>query len=1104
MRKYLFILSLLFLFSDLTFAQTKSITGKIVNQQGQPVSFATVLVKGSKQAAEADADGVFSIKAKPGDVLMITATSITEKEIPVGESSFMQIPVTQKTGNLTEVVVTALGQTQQKAKLGYATTTFTTATINKNGATGMLDGLEGKVAGAEISNLGGPGSSTKVVLRGYGIISGGDNQPLYVIDGVPLSNGSFLTNSGSGNSGASNTDAVDFGNGMTNVNPNDIESITVLKGTAASALYGSLAKNGAIIIVTKKGRAGKLKVEYDGSVAFSKVGKLPDYQSEFGQGWGGDVVSDENGSWGPKFDGKERKWGSIVGDSQLTKPFSFIPNNLRDFFVTGTEYNNSVSLSGGSDVTRFYFSYGNVSSSGIIPDNANTQVRNNFSLRTNSNFGKFFINTSFNFVSQTLNTPSSGQATSSGGGVFQSLLQIPVDIPITAFKDINNPFFNTNNYFTPYAENPYFALQQNGDKQGLNRFFGNLDLGYKFTPHLKAEYRLGGDFSNYNTTVWKQIASAQPNTWDGNPATNPEFSPRTPDVGEVGVGSAYLGVINSDLILNFNADINKNFSFDALAGGNYYQQNGTQVFTEVTYLVIPSFFNLSNTSKPPTTINAESNERKIGAYAEATVGFKDQLYLTGDIRNDWSSTLPINHNSIFYPGANISWLASQMFSSKNTVSFLKLRFAYGKTGSDPAPYNVNQTLGSGTVTLPPLGSLTFPFNGVSGYGISTTLNNPTLKPIFTTELEGGIEAKFLKNRIGLDVTVYDKKTDGQIFPVLVAPSTGYTNLVENLGQVSNKGIEVTLNVKPVETKNFDWNFTYVFARNWNNVDNLNGTSPDPLLTTEGSFEDAEMRAVVGKTVASIYSVVPQKSPTGQIVVNPTTGFPLPNTTPLDANGLTKGYYGSGLYTYTMGLTNTFTYKAFSLNFSFDFRYGGVMYSNTADLVLFDGNGIATTYNNRQPFIIPNSVYSVGSSGGKTVYAPNTTPIGGAANNIPTQGPSGNAIGGIAEDNQLYNYYSEGSSYSGGAGAMRIIDRSFLKLRDVNLSYNLPKRFLAGISGSSASIGIFGRNFLLWTPKSNVYVDPEATNLGNDLGGQLGEFATTPLTKSYGVILKVIF
>jgi TonB-linked SusC/RagA family outer membrane protein len=1103
MRKLLLLLPALIFSAITVLAQTKTVSGKITDQKGQPIPFVTVHIKGSKQAVAADGDGNFSLKAKTGDILIITATGIVQKEVAVGESAMVNITVAQKAGSMTEVVVTALGQTQRKAKLGYSTTTFSTATINKNGATGMLDGLEGKIAGAEISDLGGPGSSTKVILRGYGVISGGDNQPLYVIDGVPLSNGSFLMNSGTGTSGASNTDAVDFGNGMTNINPNDIESLTVLKGTAASALYGSLAKNGAIIIVTKKGRAGKLKVEYDGSIAFSRVGKLPKYQDEFGQGWGGDFVSDENGSWGPRLDGQERKWGSIVGDSQLTKPFSPIPNNLRSFFVTGTEYNNSVALSGGSDLTRFYFSYSNVTSQGVVPDNANTQARNNFSLRTNSNFGKFAVNTSFNFVNQTLYAPSTGQGNSTGGGVFQSLLQIPVDLPIKQFRDINNPFFNVSNYFTPYAENPYFSLQENGDKQDLSRFYGNLDMSYKLTRDLKVEYRLGGDFSNYSTLIWKQPAAAQPNTWNGPypTATNPEGAPRNPDVGEVGVGAANLNLINSDLIFNYNRDLFKQISLDVLAGGNYYQENSKQVFTEVTNLVVPSFFNLSNTSKTPTTTNAETNERKIGAYAQATIGYNDELFLTGNVRNDWSSTLPINHNSIFYPGANISWVASQLLHEKDKISFLKLRFAYGKTGSDPAPYNVSQTLGSGTVALPPLGSLTFPFNGVSGYGISNILNNSNLKPIFTTEYESGIEARFLNDRIGLDATVYDKKTNGQIFPVLIAPSTGYTNLVENLGQVSNKGIELTLNATPVQTRSLTWNFTYVFSRNWNRVDNLNGTSPDPLLTAEGTLGDAEMRAVVGKTVASIYSVVPQRSPSGQVVVNPTTGLPLPNATALDANGLIKGYFGTGLYTYTMGLTNTVTYKSLSLNFSLDFRYGGVMYSNTADLALFVGNSVATTYNNRQPFIIPNSVYAVNGAGGKTGYATNTTQIGGAQNNIAANYIP---VGGLNETNQIYNYYSEGSSYSGGSDAMRIFSRSFLKLRDVNLSYSMPNRLLSLLRLSSATIGVFGRNFLLWTPKANVYVDPEATNLGNDLGGQVGEFATTPLTRSYGIILKAIF
>ncbi len=1084
MRKLLLILGLLLIFHNLSFAQTKLVTGKVVNQQGHPIAFASIRLKGTKQGVGADAEGNFSIKAKSGDVLIVSATGVSPSEVTVGESAFLNISVTEKVGNLSEVVVTALGQTSTKAKLGYSTTSFNTATINKNGAVGALDGLEGKVAGADISSIGGPGASTKVVLRSFGVIAGGNNQPLYVIDGVPLSDGQFQNNTGG-------VDAVDFGNGMNNINPNDIESINILKGTAASSLYGGLAKNGVIMITTKKGRAGKLKIEYSGSANISKVGKLPEYQSEFGQGWGGIFVSDENGSWGPKLDGKERLWGSVVDNSQLEKPFSFIKNNLRNFFNTGSEYNNSLSLSGGNETNRFYFSYGNVTSDGIIPNNANNLQRNTFSLRTNSNFDNFSINTSFNYVNQILNAPSTGYGSSSGGGVFNSLIQIPVDLPITDFKDYKNKFFDVDNYFTPYAENPYYALYENGDRQNLDRFFGNVDMGYKITPHLNAELRVGGDFTDARTFIWKNPNAAQPGTWRGPGATNPEGFPATIDIGEVAQGSDHYGLINSDFILKYNSELGNDFTLDALAGANYYHSSQKSILTTVTNLVVPGFFNLSNTSKPPQPpLDNTFNRTRVGLYGQVVLGYKDELYLTGNIRNDWSSTLPIAQNSIFYPGANLSWIASKLISQNSAVSFLKLRAAYGKTGSDPQPYQVLPQLGSGTLTLP-LGSLTFPFNGVSGFGVNNTIGNPTLKPIFTNELEFGTEARFFRDRIGIDVTLYDKITKGQIFAVPIAPSTGYTNLVENLGKVSNKGIELTFNARPVDGKNFSWNFSYVFAKNLNKVVSLTG-SQDPLLN---SAFDTELRAVVGKTVASIYTIVPERSPSGQVVVNPVSGLPLPNTTPLDSNGLVKGYMGSGLYDYTMGLTNTFTYKDFSLSFSLDFRYGGVMYSETANILLFDGNGVNTTYNDRRPFVIPNSVVATTDGSGKTIYTPNTQYVG-----TPSIKPGGT----LNETDQTYNYYGEGSSFTGGSDAMRIIDRSFLKMRDINLSYNLPSSVVSKIKARSASFGIYGRNFLLWTPKSNVYVDPEATNLGNDLTGTLGEFEGTPLTKNYGFILKVSF
>ncbi|HEY0433137.1 MAG TPA: TonB-dependent receptor plug domain-containing protein, partial [Chitinophagaceae bacterium] len=599
--------------------------------------------------------------------LLVTSTGHKAQTLPAtgGVVNFL---LARDAGQLTEVVVTALGQSQNKAKLGYSTATFNSAAINKNAPVGMLDGLQGKIAGAEISNTGGPGSSTKVILRGIGVIAGGNNQPLYVIDGVPLSDAQFQANTSLAAAGNPFTNTQDFGNGMNDVNPSDIESITVLKGTAASSLYGGLAKNGVILITTKKGRAGKLKVEYNGSANFSTIGKLPDYQSEFGQGWGGVFVLSENGSWGPRLDGKDRLWGPVVDNSQLIKPFSYLKNNIRDFFDVGTEYNNSVALSGGNDITRFYFSYGNLSSDGVMPGRTDFLERNTFALRTNSTFNKFSINSSFNYVNRKLNTPSGGQAGADGGGVFQSLLQIPVDLPIKDFRDYKNKFFSIDNYFTPYAENPYFGIFENGNQQNSDRVFGNFDLSYKFTDFLSAELRVGGDFTNARTKSWKQVGFPTPGSWDA--GNNVEGFARTPDVGSVAQASDFFAILNGDFIVKYNHDFSKRFSLDALAGANYYQSQQRSEATGITNLTVPSFFNLSNTSLPPITTDFNLLRRRMGLYGQATLSFDNQLYLTGDIRNDWASTLPINHNSIFYPGANLSWVASQLLGSNKTVSFL--------------------------------------------------------------------------------------------------------------------------------------------------------------------------------------------------------------------------------------------------------------------------------------------------------------------------------------------------------------------------------------------------------------------------------------------------
>ena len=1055
-----------FIGMQVVFAQTRQISGTVTSgDDGSTIPGASVVVTGTTLGTITGNDGKFTLKIPVNSKsLSVSFIGMTSAVVAITSASDYSIIMKSSSIAINEVVVTALGQTTSKAKVGYSTATFNSEAINKDGVVSLMDGIAGKVAGANISNIGGPGSSTKVVLRGYGIIGGGNNQPLYVIDGIPLSDNSLDKSFTSSVSGY-----TDFGNGMTNINPNDVENISILKGTAAASLYGSSAKNGVIMITTKRGKSGNLKVEYNGSMNWSQVGKLPDLQDQFGQGWSGSFILSENGSWGPKLDGAMRPWGALVDNSQLIKPFSYIKNNIRNFYNMGTEANNSIAISGGTDISKFYFSYSNVTSDGVIPTKADYLQRNTFALRTNSDFNNFSFNTSFNYVNRKQNAPITGQGRADAATVFESLLQIPVDVPITDFRAYKNKFFNVDNYFTPYAENPYYALNENGITQNADRFFGNMDLKYKFDKSFYAQFRLGGDFNNSRTFGWAQPNTPTPGSW--NAGANVEGQSRQEDVGSVIQSSDYYGTINGDLILNYTKDLNSNFNLDATAGANYYQATVKNELAYITNLTVPGLFNLSNSSAPPTTSDYHSLRRRMGAYATATLGFKSQAFITGNLRNDWSSTLPISSNSVLYYGLNGSWVISKSYDMTNgPVSFLKIRSGYGQTGSDPGPYLINATLRPGDVGLG-FGSLTTPFNGTTAFGVSNTIGNPTLKPILTKEFEVGTEIKFFKDRVGLDFTFYDKITTGQIFIVPIAASTGYSGMVQNIGQVSNRGIEFALDAKPIDTKNFSWSFVYTYTKNVNNVDKLSGELPNVLINT---YYDAESRATIGQPVGEIYAPVPLLSPDGKIVVNAAGQ-------PQAAQEL--GDYGNTQYKFMMGLNNTITYKNFSLSASLDFRYGGVMYSGTADLLLFTGNSKATNFNDRRPFIVPNSVVQSGLNAlGDPIYVENK----------------------VAIDEANFGNYFYPTSNPGTSYTYRIFDKSFLKLRDITLSYKVPEKWASKFRANRMSLGLYARNLLLWTPASNMYVDPEGTNLGNDLAGELGEFRAAPTSRNFGAMLKITF
>lgn len=1059
MRKIVQSFFMLMLLTTMAWAQEKTVTGIVTaKDDGLPIPGASVKVKGTTQGTQTDANGKFSLKVTGENaVLVISFIGSATQEVKVSATNTVSVVLLDDKTQLGEVVVTALGGNKEKRTLGYSTATIKAEDITKSAPVSLFDGLQGKIAGVNItSQSGAPGASTKVILRGYTSI-GGNNQPLYVVDGVPVNNTSF----GEKND-VLNTRSTDFGNNSNDINPNDIETIDILKGAGATSLYGSRAANGVIIITTKKGKSGTINVDFTSSATLSSVLFLPKLQNKFGQGWSGSFDSKENGSWGPRFTGENRLWGNVVDNSQLVKPFSAQPNNIRDFYDIGSEINNNIAISGGSEASQFYLSYGNIGSNGIIPTKSDSYNRNTISLRGSTKYKNFTASASLNYVSKHSSFVTTGQATSAGATIFQELIQIPRDHSIVDSKDYKNKFYNTNNYFTPYAQNPYQVLNENGNSFNSERIYGNVNLDYKFTHWFSSTIRIGSDVTNARLKDWQAISDPE----DGSPNSS-----RTPDVGGLNEQSNYLNETNADLILNFKTKITSDIKFDGLLGGNFNQREARDLETSILGLTIPKFYNLSNSAEPPKAKTLNTKRRLMGGYAQANFGFKDYLFLSLSARNDWSSTLPKGKNAFFYPAANLSFVLSDAVKelSDYKISFAKIRASIGKTGNDADPYLLNSILVPGDVILG-FGNIKFPLSTVNAFELGNRIGNPNLKPELTTEYEVGTDLRFFQNRLGIDFSFYHRRTDGQILNVPIAATSGYTTFTTNFGLVQNQGIELSLNGTPVKSSSFAWDINYVFSRNRNKVLAL-PAGLDQVIINSGY--DVDFVAIKGQPLGVFKGPTEKTDPNGNIIVNKTNGLP--------KQADNKVEYGNSQRDYTMGLTNSFKYKNFRLGASFDYRKGGLFWSYTSQLNYFVGNSQQTTYNDRNPYIIPNSVNET-EVNGNMVYTENTTPISYSDLNI---------------------YHSSGDNTQ-SVSRRTVLDKTSLRMRDLTLSYTLPKSVSKRIRASNIMLTAYGRNLFLWVPAANTFIDPDASTYNNDLRGELGEFAAGPSTRSYGLLLKASF
>ncbi len=1031
------------------YAQTKEISGTVTSaEDGSTIPGVSVSVKGTTLGTITDLDGNYVITApQEARTLVFSFVGMQTQELAI-TGNRVDVEMESDVVGINEVVVTALGIKRSQKAIGYAAASVGAEELTKTRNSDIMSSVSGKVAGVQISTSSSdPGASNSVIIRGVTSL-GGSNQPLYVIDGVPLTNNS--------SSSSSLDNGFDFGNAANLVNPDDVDNITILKGASATALYGSRASNGVVLITTKDG-SGKTRIDFNSSVEFSDILRLPEFQNDFGMGWDAHHTLNENGSWGPAFDGSLRLWGNIYNNSQKLKPFLPQKDNVKDFFDYGMKYSNSVSLSGGSDKTTYYSSLSYIKQDGLIPTDIDLYNKYTSSFRATHEIGKLKVSTSINYSQQENKFAPTGQ----GLTVINGLYQTPRDISIVSLADYKtDPFDNIDYYYTPYGiANPYFVIDNMEAAYEQKKFFGKMQFDYQITDDLGAMYRMGIDASDDVQKIGTPEVQAAPGTPNEGASTNQE--------GSVEKATIRRHEYTHDFLLNYNKML-EDFTISAVGGVNINERNVSSLEGTVTGLDIPGFYDLSNSSSTPVVNEFYSKRRLVGLLASAEIGYKETLFLTLNARNDWSSTLPKDNNQFFYYGAAASFLFSELLPEniKKSVDLGKIRLAYGTTGNDADVYSINPAFVK-SVIFNPFRTLDFPLNGQNAFEVGNTLGNQLLQPEISSEFEIGMEVKLFGNRLGFDIAYYDKTSDNQIFGLDLAPSTGYTNQTTNLGEINNKGIELLVEGTPIRTRDFSWNILFNYAKNKNKLVSLPEELGDKIPI--GGLSTIGFVAVVGQPIGLYEGTVPQRTPDGRIVVNPTTGRPLTATE--------KEIIGSSDYDYTMGITNSFSYKDFTLSADLDIRQGGVMFSRTADINYFTGNIVQTTYNSRRTFIIPNSVIENPDGEG---YITNTTPIS-------------------KED--MDDYFADGADL---LDETFLISRSFVKLRRVALTYDLPRKYTEKTPFTGISLTAYGNNLALWTPAENNLIDPEVSTFGNDLEGKFGEFTANPSTRSWGFNLKLNF
>jgi TonB-linked SusC/RagA family outer membrane protein len=1092
MRKIVGLLVFMLFIGVVARAQGK-ISGTVRDQNGDPVPFATVNVKGTKVSVAADASANFTIPAKSGDVLVITAVGLQNQEVTVGNSLTVTVVLTRTTGNINDVVVTtALGIQRQSKELGYSTAKVTARDLTQAKVTNVGTGLAAKVSGLQVNLINnGVKPDIRITLRGNRSILG-NNQALLVVDDIQL--------------------PISY---LASLNPDDVDNVTVLKGASASALYGSSASNGVIIVTTKKGTKGKPQVTFSSTESIENVSYLPKFQNEFGQNGGetsanpgtvhiGDnpfiwYVPYENQNYGPRFNGQMVPLGPPIriynpDGSYVIKqdsiPYSAKPGAKSNFFDKGLTSQNEISYSSGDDKGTFYLSFQDVLAKGVNPGDKSRRD----AIRINGSRQSGMFSATYNFgytINHANTTPGAGVpftwgntgftgGFAGGGSYFQNrplyweIVNQPADVDLSEYRNWQtDPFASPDGYFNAYYGNPWWQIDQTRLDEKSNDLLGEVALNFKPTDWLGFQFRSSiarDDYSNKYTQAgytFQPWAIADTLGASNIPSSVKKLAPSEGD------GVSY----NQRLTYDFLASAKKTYgdiSVRLIAGAQSIDARTRIMSLSASALVIPDFYNISNRLGTPAVNELLQHTRLLGVYGDLTLGYKDYLFLHGSLRNDWNSLLSKANRSYPYPAGDVSFVFTNAIPSlknNSVLSYGKLRGALSRTEQvSIGAYALENTfdLGPG-----------FPFSSGSGYTVNNTFANPDIKPEQSTDEEIGLELGFLKQRLSFSAAVYNTNTKNQTIPIQISGATGYTSAYVNSGEMNNKGIELDLTYAVIQSKNVRWEVGANYAYNKNTVKSLGFGLNEVDLPNALAYNllPINIAAVIDQPYSQVKTTDWLRDDQGRIIVDKNTGNPTADPT--------QHTFGTTVPPTKIGITTSVSYKNFTLSAVADGRFGAVIFNGIGNALDFTGVSWYSAQTGRQPFVIPNTVYD----GGDGKYVPNT--------NITASGTGGGPLAG--QGAQVFwagKWNSVGNTYVNSA--------DFWKLREVSLSYDFPQSMINGLKVVHAlSIGLVGRNLIMIKAKDNPWTDPEFANTnGNAVGNT--DLNQLPPTRFYGINVSVTF